>query len=142
MKKIVRHNITDLPYSLHDAVVTGLEVLDDRLLMLFQYGFMSIGESYEQVWGKIEFERVDWDFSYIYLLEFPEGLCGNAGDFIGKKMGLVEFINQCPNIKFEIVDETYGYNQSKFDGYLWGDTVKECRIEIYHLGEMNYLIEE
>jgi len=143
MKKVTRRNVTDLPYSLHDAVVIGFEVLDDRLRLQFQHGFISTTEPYKQVEGKIELEKVDWDFSYVYLLEFQDGFCGNEGNFLGKKMELLEFIKQYPNIRFEIIDETYGYNQTKLDGYLWGDnTDKECRLEIYHLGDMNYLIEE
>ena len=142
MKKVVRSNVTNLPFSLHDQIVIGFAAEDNRLEMLFESGFLSITGPLKQVQGKIEFEKVDWDFCHVYVLEFPEGHC-NLGNFQGKKMELLDFIKQNKNIRFEIIDETYGYNTSKFDGYLWDETsMKECMVEIYHLGDMNYLIEE
>lgn len=172
MKKVTRKNVIDLPYSLHDGVVTGFEVLAgseklnecekqngfeipngcenlneceiprDKLLLEFEHGFVSTLEPYMQVEGKIEFAKVDWDFSFAYIIEFPDGsLCGNQGNFTGHKMELLDFIQQNKELRFEIIDETYGYNTTKLDGYLWGDTkIKECRLEIYHLGDMSYIV--
>ena len=49
------------------------------------------------------------------------------------------FVNQ----NFTIIDETYGYNQSKFSGFLSvGTEIKECMIEVYHLGDMEYITEK
>lgn len=47
------------------------------------------------------------------------------------------------NIDLEIIDETYGYNQSKFSGYIYEkNMIKECIIEIYHFNNMKYITEE
>lgn len=143
MKKVVRNNVINLPYSLHDGAVVRFEAAEDKFAMQFQYGFVKTVEPFEQVNGNIEFEKVDWDFSFAYLLEYQDVLCGNVGHFTGKKMSLKEFISHYNNAKFDVIDETYGYNTSKFDGYLSDKgSVKECIIEIYHLGDMSYIVEE
>lgn len=141
MKKIIRKNVIDLPYSLHDGAVIGLEAVEDKLFMQFQYGFIETAEPFEQIKGNVEFEKVDWDFCFVYLLEYQGVLCGNPGRFVGIKMSLKEFIDQYDNIKFDIMDESYGYNASKFTGYFSvDDTIKEGIVEIYHLGDMSYLL--
>lgn len=142
MKKVIRNNIINLPYSLHDGAVIGLEAEEDKLLMKFQYGFIETIEPFKQISGNVKFEGIDWDFSFVYFFEYQDVLCGNAGHFTGKKMSLQEFISQYNNIKFDIMDETYGYNMSKFSGYLTDrDSIKECIIEIYHMGDMSYIVE-
>lgn len=142
MKRTIRRNMTDLPYSLHDARVIGFEVKKNILQMKFQSGFVCMVAPFKQVEGFIEFEKIDWD-SYVYLLEYHEVLCGNLGSFTGKKMELRQFINEFHNASFEIIDETYGYNLSKFKGYFSKqDSLKECIIELYHWGEMSYILEE
>ena len=74
----------------------------------------------------------------MYLLDFT----GNIGSFTGEKMYLKDFVKQFINANFSIIDETYGYNQSKFEGFLtMGGTVKECLVEIYHLGDMLFVEE-
>lgn len=143
MKRVVRGNVINLPYSLHDGTVIGFEVTGDKLVMQFQYGFIKTIEPFDQVNGNVEFEKADWDFSYVYLFEYQDVLCGNVGSFTGEKMELKKFIDQFKNFKFDLVDETYGYNLSKFDGYLSdGYSIKECSIQIYHLGDMSYIVEE
>lgn len=136
MKTTIRDNVTHLPYSLHDMSVTGFEVEGDRLVLQFANGFVKIGDPCEQINGSIAFQQVDWDFCYAYVLDF----CGNAGSFTGSKASLADFIAQNKNVLFEIADETYGYNQSKFSGYLSvARSLKECTLEIYHLGDMQYV---
>ena len=143
MNRVIRRNQIDLPYSLHDGKVIGFQVTNDTLQMQLQSGFIETIEPFEQAAGCIEFEKIDWDFSYVYLLEYEDVPCGNCGSFTGKKMDLHEFIGQYHNVGFDIMDETYGYNMSKFSGYLSAEgSVKECIIEIYHLGDMSYIVEE
>lgn len=143
MNKVIRSNVVHLPYSLHDRTVIGFEVANDILRMQFQDGFVKTIEPFEQIDGSIEFEKIDWDFSFVYLLEYQNVLCGNVGCFTGSKMNLKDFINHFNEFTFEVVDETYGFNTSKFDGYFSGkDEIKECMIEIYHLGDMSYIVKE
>lgn len=143
MKKVIRNNIINLPYSLHDGTVIDFKVEADTLVMQFQNGFVTTSKPFGQIKGNIKFEKIDWDFSFVYLLEYQDALCPNEGCFTGKKMSLKDFVSQHSNVRIDIVDETYGYNISKLDGYLSeGDSIKECRIEIYHLGDMSYIIEE
>lgn len=139
MKITVKNNIESLPYSLHDMCVTEMKIMGDDLMMIFQNGFISNIEPYEQIEGSVQFHCVDWDFCYVYLLDFLD----NTGPFKGKKQYLVDFIPMFVNQNFTVLDETYGYNQSKFSGFLSvGDKIKECMIEIYHLGNMQYITEK
>ena len=143
MNRVIRRNQINLPYSLHDGKVIGFQVTNDILQMQLQSGFTETIEPFEQVTGYIELEKIDWDSSYVYLLEYQEVPCGNCGSFTGEKMGLHEFIDQFHNAGFDIMEETYGYNMSKFSGYLSAKgSVKECIIEISHLGDMSYIVEK
>ena len=132
-----RENITGLPYSMHDMRITGFETDKNRLTLNFKDGFEKVdGGCCVRVEGSIEFITVDWDFSYAYVLDF----LGNTGRFEGEKLMLTDFIKRFGGKCFEVIDETYGYNRSKFAGELRkGAGVKECFIEIYHLGDMRYI---
>lgn len=143
MKRLVRENIKDLPYSLHDGVVIDFKIEDDNLIMKFLHGFFKTSKPFKQVEGSIEIENIDWDFAYVYLIDYEYGICGNVGSFTGTKMELKTFVEQYKKSEFTLIDETYGYNTSKFDGFIIeGDSFIECMIEIYHLGDMYYLVEE
>ena len=136
-KQIVRANITP-PYSLHDMNVIAFEVAGDSIIMRTQSGMIKTEGLSSQVDGHVIFENVQWDFSYVYLLDFT----GNIGTFTGEKMFLKDFIAGFQNAGFSVMDETFGYNQSRFTGYLsMNRTVKECSIEIYHEGSMIYVEE-
>ncbi len=141
MKEIIRKNIVDLPYSLHDARVNKMRIEEQSIVMHFSKGyFKPMKNDCLPVKGTalISIHGLDLDFCYAYLLD----TMGNCGKFTGEKFSLVEFINRFTDIDFEIVDETYGYNQSKFSGYLYADEeIKECIIEIYHFGDMKYSVE-
>ena len=39
MKEIIRKNIVDLPYSLHDARVNKMRIEDEKIMMHFSEGF-------------------------------------------------------------------------------------------------------
>ncbi|NLW69978.1 MAG: hypothetical protein GX061_02695 [Eubacteriaceae bacterium] len=149
MKITERENITNLPYSLHDMRVNAMERKGDNLIMRFEGGYLKLGEACEQVGGYIEFEKVDFDFCFVYVLD----ICANEGDFIGHKYLLADFIKHkdCGsladstiyNAPFEIVGETYGYNTSVFEGYLYvGEGIRECVIDVYHFGAMRYVAEK
>lgn len=96
MKTTIRSNIKNLPYSLHDMCVTEMRILDDGLHMSFQNGFVSTTEPYEQIEGSVQFHHVDWDFCYVYILDF----CDNIGSFTGRKQFLIDFIPMFVNPKF------------------------------------------
>ncbi len=145
MKKIIRKNI-NLPYSLHDSSIIHFEAKEDKLTFQFKSGIFKAVEPYSEIEGNVIFENVDWDFSYIYLLSYKDVLCGNCGNFSGEKISLLDFINKhkASSLKFDIIDETYGYNKSKFNGFIsFSDTrMYECFVEIYHLGDMHYYLDE
>ncbi len=138
MQKTICENV-HRPYSLHDMDVIAFEVEGDTITMRTQSGMIKTEGLSSQVDGYVIFERVRWDYSYVYLLDFT----GNIGTFTGEKMFLRDFINTFQNAGFSVMDETFGYNQSRFSGYLSVKrTVKECSIEIYHEGDMIYVEEE
>ena len=138
MKKTIRENIK-APYSLHDMNVTAFEVTGNDIVMRTQSGMLKASPPYSQPEGYVEFHNVQWDFSYVYLLDFT----GNVGTFSGEKLFLKDFISNNPSPGFTIMDETYGYNSTKYSGYI---TINrrhhECFIEIYHEGDMIFVAEE
>ena len=135
--EIVRNNNSN-PYRLHDVNIVDMIVDFNKIKMYVSPGMFEIEEPYDIVEGHIEFNWVEWDFSYVYILDFV----GNTGIFSGEKMFLKDFLKKYPEFYFEICDETYGFNQSKYSGYLIENgTRKECMIEIYHAGDMIYVTE-
>ena len=137
MRQVVRANITP-PYSLHDMNVIALEAAGDTLIMRTQSGMVETTPPYGQPDGYVEFHNVEWDFSYVYILN----ITGNEGDFQGQKLRLKTFIENADSFGFSVMDSTYGFNQSKFSGYLsMNRGVCECNIEIYHEGDMVYVEE-
>lgn len=138
MKRTIRDNM-NTPYSLHDMNVFEFEVSGKDIIMKTQSGIVETSSLAKQVEGYVEFHNVQWDFSYVYLL----GVTGNVGTFTGKKMFLKDFIDNYTQFGFSIMDETYGYNMTKYCGYLLaGKQHCECIIEIYHEGDMVFIAEE
>ncbi len=138
MKRTIRENINS-PYSLHDMNVTTFEVTGNKIIMRTQSGMVEATPPYRQPDGYIEFNEVQWDYSYVYLLSHT----GNVGAFTGKKMFLKDFITDNPNPNFCVMDETYGYNSTKYNGYITiAREFHECFIEIYHEGDMVFVTEE
>ena len=137
MRPIVRPNI-HAPCSLHDMYVTALEVRGDDILLRTESGMVKTTPPYRQVDGHVEFQDVRWDYSYAYLLNFT----GNVGPFDGEKLFLRDFIHQHPEPNLCIMDETYGYNCTKYTGYVTiGGSFCECMLEIYHEGDMVFVEE-
>lgn len=142
--EIVRCNIIDLPYSLHDARVNKIEVVADKAVLNFSIGYFKptdddcLPVKREAI---ISIYGLDLDFCNVYLIAIKN----NYGKFTGEKLGLEMFIKQYREIDFEIVNETYGYNTTKFSGYLYegkSEITKECIFEFYHFGEMKYTNED
>ena len=138
MKRTIRDNM-NTPYSLHDMNVFEFEVSGKDIIMKTQSGIVETSSLAKQVEGYVEFHNVQWDFSYVYLL----GVTGNVGTFTGKKMFLKDFIDNYKQFGFSVMDETYGYNMTKYCGYLLANRQHcECIIEIYHEGDMVFVAED
>ena len=76
MLQIARDNV-HTPYSLHDMNVIAFEVEGDTVVMRTQSGMIKTEGLSSQVDGYIVFEKVRWDYSYVYLLDFT-GKIGRA----------------------------------------------------------------
>lgn len=135
----IRSNI-QTPYSLHDMAFSSYEILGSTLTLHSQTGMVRTVPPFKQPDGSLVFHQVDWDFSYAYIFDF----CGNSGTFQAEKKFLKDFLKKdFQEAMFEVVDETYGYNQSHFGGHLSkGCDYKEVMIHIYHHGDMVYVTEE
>ena len=124
MKTTIRQNITEIPYSLHDAVVVKLCAESKKLTLHFENGYVQAMEPYDDVTGTVEFAGVDWDCSFACVYKCKEFSLENTGALEG-------------------VDETFGYNQTRLEGYLYrGADTYECSIGVYHMGDMSYVTEE
>ena len=119
--------------------ITAFEVVDNNITMRSDTGMVETAPPYAQVDGYVEFYDVQWDFSFVYLLSET----GNIGKFAGEKLFLKDFIERFPQFGFSVMDETYGHNITKFNGYLSSAREHhECIIEIYHEGDMVFVTEE
>jgi len=137
MRHTIRENIHS-SYSLHDMNVIAFEVTGDNIILRTQSGLVKTTPTCGQFNGHVEFNDVKWDFSYAYLLDFA----GNEGTFSGNKMFLRDFISNNPMLGFTVIDETYGYNSTKYSGYITiSGRHNECIIEIYHEGDMVFVDE-
>ena len=137
MKRTIRNNV-NMPYSLHDMNVFAFDVCDNNIIMRTQSGMIDTAPPCRQCDGYLEFHNVQWDYSYVYLL----GLTGNVGKFAGEKMFLKDFIDKYKQFGFSVMDETYGYNMTKYCGFLLSNRQHcECIIEIYHEGDMVFVEE-
>ncbi len=134
--EFIRENI-HTTHGLHDMVASAIRVTGNDIMLVMDTGFIRCGDDYEQVEGNVIFYHIDWDFCYVYILEnFTE----NSGKFSGEKLSLQNFIKQYDPFHFEIIDATYGYNQTKLSGWLSvDDKLSECVIEIYHNGDMVFV---
>lgn len=138
MKRSIRNNINS-PYTLHDMNVIEFEVTENDIVMKTQSGLVETAGVCSQVDGYVEFYNVQWDFSFVYLL----GVTGNTGTFTGEKMFLKDFISNIRTFGFSVMDETYGYNMTKYNGFLlYNKKHCECVIEIYHEGDMVFVTED
>lgn len=141
MKRTIRPNIVPA-YTLHDMQVSDFQLSGDDLKMVMQTGLIKNTPPESQPDGWVEFHKVQWDYSYVYLMA-GEGLAGNVGKFRGEKMFLKEFLRRFPEPSYTILDETYGYNQTKYSGFLYvGEALQECILEICHDGDMVFTTEE
>lgn len=68
MKHTVRENIC-VPYSLHDMSIPACTADGADLTLYTQSGLKQAAPPYGQPDGHVVFHRVQWDFSYVYLLE-------------------------------------------------------------------------
>ncbi len=136
MKKTIRKNIATA-YSLHDMNIVEIQVNGNDITMKTLSGVVETTPPYGQPDGYIEFHNVQWDFSYVYLLN-----TGNIGPISGEKMFLKDFILKYPNTCFNVLDETYGYNSTKYSGFRTIGDDNECIIEIYHEGDMVFVTNE
>ena len=137
MRDKIRGNIHS-PYSLHDMNVIGFDIHGNDMIMKTQSGMIKVSEPCLQVDGHVEFQDVDWDFCFVYIFDGA----GKLGEFKGKKMMFRDFVQQYPSFGFSIMDEVYGYNQTKYWGWLTANRcTNECIIEIYHAGDMIFVDE-
>ena len=141
MSIAVKQPIPDPPYSLHDAHILSLTLKGDALRLVTQYGYVCTTEPYGQVDGDVELTGVEPDSSYVYVLEYTDVLCGNCGQFTGRKMTLETFLRDYAEASLDIMDETYGFRQMKLEGFLnLPGRCLEFFLEVYYTGEIRYLL--
>lgn len=135
MKTTIRKNI--LPeYTLHDMNIVSLELMENDLILRTQSGIVCCKGKGKLVDGYVLFRQIKLDFCNVYLMKSN----GRYGKFETEKITLQQFLNRFDMFGFSIVDEVYGYNQTKYWGYLTTHhEFFECILEIYHTGDMFYI---
>lgn len=137
MKEYMKPNVL-LPISLHDARVTKVivenptsSVNGGTLILEFEDGFFKVDEEEVYRTGKssIEISGVDYEFSHVYYCE-----ANNR-----EEVGFSEFMKDVAVNSLEIIDETYGYNQTKYRGALFlAEKWIDAEVEIYHFNKTLY----
>lgn len=113
MKTAYKHD-PPIPYSLHDMVINKIIIDEERIILEFEHGYVSLAAPFDQVEGKIVINDAAYDFCYVVLLSQN----GAYGKFQGEKLSLREFVEKYDEYGFEIANETYGYDQVLYWGYL------------------------
>jgi hypothetical protein len=137
MRTYIKPNVL-LPVSMHDAHVTNVTVsvspsnaIDGGLVFEFADGYSIVDEkvSRQTKHSSITFSGIDFDFSHVYYCK----------DDSRKTIDFPQFAKDVQKFGFEIIDEAYGYNQTRFSGsmFLEKDWF-EVEIEIYHFNETKY----
>lgn len=143
MKIVVKQPNPDPPYSLHDAYISEIRVAGDTLRLITQCGYVCTSVPYEQMEGDVEITGIDWDFSCVYIMEYQDVLCGNYGSFTGRKLTVVDFLQEYPEATLDVLDETHGYRQVKLNGFLnVGERCLEFQLDLCYAGEFRYLLKE
>lgn len=143
MKPVVKQPNPAPPYSLHDACISEMRAEGDTLRLLTQCGYVRTTEPFGQVEGDVELTGVDWESSYVYIMEYQDVLCGNCGSFSGRKMTLGDFLKEYSDGTLDIMDETYGFRLAVLSGFLnLRERILEFKLEIYYTGEVRYLVNE
>lgn len=140
-KVVVQKRFAVPPYSLHDARLTGLIPEGDTIRLNIQCGYVETTAPFEVVDGDVEITGLDWDFCWAYMMDYPDVLCGNCGSFVGEKLSIPDFLKKYQPVSIDVIDETYGYRQVKFSGFLNHESrCLEVMMEFCYAGEFRYLL--
>ena len=132
MKRTVRTPV-DPAYSLHDMNIDKICPEGDKLTLYTQSGIVRAGENSAQVDGFVEFFGVDMDLCCVTLFD----AIGNVGAFSGERMRLADFLDRFPVFGFSVLDELYGFRETRYQGHLTAQGgLWECILEVYHEGDM------
>lgn len=129
------------PYGLNDMRICSINIINGNIDLLFENGFIKIEEPYRKVNGTMTVERIDPDFSDVFLL----GKNGKYGPFRGEKLALTDFVKRFPDFNFEVVDELYGYNKILYGGFVSlpeFNYMIEMKLIIYYEGNIIYNTDE
>ncbi len=136
----VRKNIDFLPYDLYHMTISKCDFDEKDIIFNFISGIIKVGNPGYQSDGAVQIKGVDWESSNAFVLSEN----GERGEFTANKLELKEFFEEYfgedGKCEFEIIDESYGFNYTRFSGYLNIDgKKKECAMEIFHTGNMEYI---
>lgn len=140
MRTAFKHN-PPIPYSLHDMRINELKIINDKILFVFENGYVKLSAPYPHVNGTVTIEGVDFDFVSVQLYNNN----GEYGKYQGEKLALTDFLKKYDWTSFEVVDELYGYNQVLYSGYLsvkGNDNFIGMDISIYFTGNIVYETED
>lgn len=142
--KTYKRKTVDQRFSLHDSKIIRIQKEEDDLVFLFDYGFVDIHED-RMVEGRFRIKDSRPEDSYAYLMDYGENLCGNPGEFTGKKMSLDDFIKDFNENKMtlDVMTEYDAYGTYVLDGFLNMDRhCQEVRLEMFYLmGQVYYEID-
>lgn len=133
-------NCSHVVFSLHDSRIRKISYNNHQLTLmvdkLFQYQ-----DNQEKIYaGEVVFN--DCSLDECNVLIFNEVI--ENGDFSGKSISLLEYINNYQSIEFEIISEGYFGYDAIYSGFLWveGKEPVSAIMYIYSSGEIIYRISD
>lgn len=135
MNKYIKPNL-NLPISLHDCNITNINITNEdnmycNICFEFEDGFFLTNTQEPPILNdtKVIFSKVDIDFCSASIYK----------DDTLKSISFNELSKLAQEETLEIIDETYGYNKSKFTcNLITANDFKVVEIEIYHFNETIY----
>lgn len=99
------------PVYLHDMIVHKITCLKDAIHLQIENESVSKLQPYRHV--NMTIEKVDWDYSGIFLLS-RKGQCGN---FRGCKLPFKQFLKEYKGYSLEISSELHGYGEITYTAW-------------------------
>lgn len=137
MNQFTKPNI-NLPVSLNDAIITSIKQrpstsceIDGYICFKFADGYYIVNENEVEQTGEayVTLSGVDFDFSHVYYCKENKR----------EEITFNQLAEDVEKNTLEVIDETYGYNQTKFScNVMTENDWYEVEIKIYHFNQTKY----
>ena len=138
----------NVPYSLHDAVITELKMRGETVELTLKDGITETREPYRRTGPvRIELRSVDPDLCDVTVLRIADKK--HKERLKGSRLKLADFVRRGAGGRITVISEQHGYNLVRFNGFMFVKArgrrklkMTEVEITVYYFGDMVYLFKE